>query len=117
MSCLHKQKFEFSLSTALHGRTSCFFPLTKIVWLKAVHPFEVCQHTKCHGPTLTGACFTSTSEVCTSVVLEWLKLLDLMHGAEVIFSCISSRLNFLKIYHLGQKIWGGGKQTDRIMIS
>jgi hypothetical protein len=44
--------------------------------LKVVHPLNIYQHTKFHGPTFTGASFASTSEVSTSAILEWLKLPD-----------------------------------------
>jgi hypothetical protein len=40
-----------------------FLFLTKIVLLKVVHPLNIYQHTKFHGPTFTGASFSSTSEV------------------------------------------------------
>jgi hypothetical protein len=40
-----------------------FFFITKMVLLKVVHPLEIHQYTKFHGPTLTGASFASTSEV------------------------------------------------------
>jgi hypothetical protein len=44
--------------------------------LKVVHPLKIYQHTKFHGPTLTGASFASTSGVLTSAILEWLKVRD-----------------------------------------
>jgi hypothetical protein len=34
-----------------------------MVSLKVVHPLKIYQHTKYHGPTLTGASFASISEV------------------------------------------------------
>jgi hypothetical protein len=34
---------------------SCFF--AKVVGLKVVHSLKICQHTKFHGPTLTGTIF------------------------------------------------------------
>jgi hypothetical protein len=44
--------------------------------LQVVHPLQVQRHKKFHGPPLTGSSFASTSEVRTSVILEWLKLRD-----------------------------------------
>jgi hypothetical protein len=38
---------------------SYFLFLTKIVWLKVVHPLKIYQYTKFDGPTLTGASFAS----------------------------------------------------------
>jgi hypothetical protein len=46
------------------------------VFDKNFHPLKIYQYTKFHGPTLTGAIFASTSEVWTSAILEWLKVLD-----------------------------------------
>jgi hypothetical protein len=40
-----------------------FFILSKVVLLKIVHPLKVYQNTNFYGPTLTGACFASTSIV------------------------------------------------------
>jgi hypothetical protein len=50
----------------LHIQTTAMFVflfLTKMVLLKVVHPLKIYQYTKFHGSTLTGASFTSTSEV------------------------------------------------------
>jgi hypothetical protein len=58
--------------TALHDRALGFLQKNAL----KVRPSNVCQHTKCYGPVLTGASFASTSEVLTSTVLELLKLLD-----------------------------------------
>jgi hypothetical protein len=84
--------------------------LTKIVELKVVHPLNVYQYTKFHGPTLNGASFASTSEVSTSTILEWLKIRDYKVGIEVTFNGMTSPLNFIKIYQLVQKLLGG--ETD-----
>jgi hypothetical protein len=62
MSCFHKTKCKFLLSDALHIR-SFFFNFRKCCLIKIVHRFKIYQHTKFHGPTLTGASFASTSEV------------------------------------------------------
>jgi hypothetical protein len=40
-----------------------FSVLTKMVFLKVLHPLKFYQYAKFHGPTLTGASFASTSEV------------------------------------------------------
>jgi hypothetical protein len=40
-----------------------FFVFDKNGLIKDVHPLKIYQHTKFHGPTLTGASFASTSEV------------------------------------------------------
>jgi hypothetical protein len=44
--------------------------------LRVVHPFKICQHTKCHAPMLTGGSFAYISEVWTFTILKWLKLQD-----------------------------------------
>jgi hypothetical protein len=48
----------------------------KLVLLKVVHPLQIYQQTKFHGPVLTGASFASNPVVSTSTILEWLKLND-----------------------------------------
>jgi hypothetical protein len=40
-----------------------FFAFRKSVQFKIVLPLKIYQNEKCHGPTLTGASFESTSEV------------------------------------------------------
>jgi hypothetical protein len=52
-----------------------FFSPTKIVLLKFVHILKVHQNTKFNGDKLAGKSF-ATTEVRTSVFLEWLKLRD-----------------------------------------
>jgi hypothetical protein len=42
---------------------SHFSIFAKVVSLKVVHSLKISQNTKFHGPTLTGASFTSTSKV------------------------------------------------------
>jgi hypothetical protein len=56
-----EMKCEFSCSTTHHVRIFLFF--SKVVVLKVVHPLKICQHTKFYGPTLSGAVFSSASEV------------------------------------------------------
>jgi hypothetical protein len=53
MSYLRKTKrFNFKLLL-----TFIFLVYTKPVKIKVVHPLMMNQHTKCHGPTLTGSSF------------------------------------------------------------
>jgi hypothetical protein len=40
-----------------------FLVFSQVVLLKVIHPLKIYQHTKCHSRRLTGASFTSTSEV------------------------------------------------------
>jgi hypothetical protein len=47
--------------------------LAKVILFKAVHPLKI-YTTKLHDSTLTGDTFSSTSEVWTAAILEWLKL-------------------------------------------
>jgi hypothetical protein len=69
-----KQTMNFNIQTAA---CSYVLFLTKMVELKVVNPLKINQYyTKCHGPTLTGVSFASTSEVWTSAILEWLKVRD-----------------------------------------
>jgi hypothetical protein len=64
MSCLHKIKCEFLLSTANRLRIFWYFAI--VILLKFFHPLKICQHTKFHGSTVTGTIFASTSEVLKS---------------------------------------------------
>jgi hypothetical protein len=50
--------------------------LTNTVPLKVVSPLKIYQHTKFHGPELTGSGFASNSEVWKSAILGRLKLRD-----------------------------------------
>jgi hypothetical protein len=61
-----QQTMNFNIQTAA---MCVFLFLTKMVLLKVVHPLKIYQYTKCHGPTLIGASFASTSEVWTSAIL------------------------------------------------
>jgi hypothetical protein len=47
----------FNLPPCSHASFSA-----KVVSVKVVHPLKIYQNTKFHGPTLTGASFTSTTE-------------------------------------------------------
>jgi hypothetical protein len=92
MSCLHKIKYEFLLSTVLQIR---IFFLQKMVigLLKVVHPLNINRHAKCHGPTLTRASSTCTSMLehppnrnswsngikMNGVLSEWQNLTDEFH--------------------------------------
>jgi PIN domain nuclease of toxin-antitoxin system len=57
------------------NRTPCSYLrfLAKVVLLKAVHPLKT-YTTKRHDSKLTGDRFSSTSEVWTAAIFEWLKL-------------------------------------------
>jgi hypothetical protein len=74
---------------------------------------KIYQHTKFHGPTLTGASFASTSEVWTSAILEGWRYGIKKYGVEVTFNGMTSLLNFIQIYQLVQKLLAGDTQTDR----
>jgi hypothetical protein len=47
---------------------SWFWFLVKLVLLQVIRFLNIYQHAKCHGPTLTGASFSSASEVWTSTI-------------------------------------------------
>jgi hypothetical protein len=68
-----KQTMNFNIQTAA---MFVFLVFDKNGLLKVVHPLNIDQYTKFHGPTLTGASFASTTEVWTSAILEWLKVRD-----------------------------------------
>jgi hypothetical protein len=51
-----------------------FFVFAKVVSLKDVHPLKIYSSIKLHGPALTGASLASSSQVLTSVILDWLQL-------------------------------------------
>jgi hypothetical protein len=96
MSCLRKTKYGFLLLTNLHVRIFVSSQ-KKMVSLKVVHRLKICQYTQFFGPTLTGAIVVPTSEVLlTSAILELLKLVIRNHGVDVIFSAMTSVLNFIK---------------------
>jgi hypothetical protein len=61
MSCRHKIKQVFQFSTVRNVRISSF--IAKVVLIKVVYPLNICQHTKFHGPTLTGTSSASNSVV------------------------------------------------------
>jgi hypothetical protein len=63
MSCLHKTNYEFNIQTAAMFVFFVFDKNNLIKSLKVVPPLKIYQNKKCHGPTLTGASFASTSEV------------------------------------------------------
>jgi hypothetical protein len=73
------------------------FLYAKVVSFKIVHPLNIYQNTKIVGPKLTGARFTSSSEVRTSTILEYLQLGIKNYGVEVTFNVMTSLLNFIKI--------------------
>jgi hypothetical protein len=73
LSCLHKTKYEFPIPTAFHIR---IFAFHKNGLIEICLSLNICQHTKFYDTTLTGANFASISEVWTSVILEWLKILN-----------------------------------------
>jgi hypothetical protein len=83
-----------------------------MVLLKVVHPLKICQYTKCHGPTLIGASFSSTSEVWTSAIFEWLKVRDYKVRRRGHLRWHDLPTEFHKIYQLVQKLLGGW-HTDR----
>jgi hypothetical protein len=101
-----EQTMNFNIQTAA---MLAFLFLTKMVLLEVVHHLKIYQYTKFHVLTLTGASFASTSEVWTSAILEWRCGIK-NYGVEVTFNGMTSLLNFIKIYHLVQKLLGG---TDR----
>jgi hypothetical protein len=43
--------------------------------------------------------------------------LEVSYSVEVTFSCMTSLLNFMKIYELVQKLLVGDTKTDRMAIS
>jgi hypothetical protein len=53
---------------------SHFSFFTKTAWLKVVYPLKIYENTKLHGPTLTSTCFSCTSELRISAILELLQL-------------------------------------------
>jgi hypothetical protein len=67
-----KHTTNFNIQTAAMFVFFCFWQ--NMVLLKVVHPLNIYQYEKFHGPTLTGASFASTLGVRTSAILEWLKV-------------------------------------------
>jgi hypothetical protein len=64
------------------------------------------------SPWLNGAGSESTSEVWTSAILKWLRSYEIKnYGFKITFSGMTSPLNFMKIYHLIQKLLIGDRQT------
>jgi uncharacterized Zn-finger protein len=81
-----------------------------MVSLKVVHPLKVYQYTKFHGPTLTGASFQKFER--PPFWNGWSYGIK-KYGVEVTFNGMTSILNFIRMYHLFQKLLGGThKQTD-----
>jgi hypothetical protein len=99
-----------------YNRPTCsyFWLFAKVFLLKVVRPLKIYQHTKFHGPTLTGEIFASTSDVWTSTILECLKLDIRNSGVVVTFNVMTSLLNLIKKYKLLHKF---DKETERFMIS
>jgi hypothetical protein len=54
--------------------TTVILVFAQTVSLKVVNISKIYQYSKYHGPTPTGASFAYSSEVLTSVVLEWLEV-------------------------------------------
>jgi hypothetical protein len=80
------------------------------VLLKVFHPLKIYQHTKFQGLMLAGASFTSTSEICTSAILE-LRYGIKNYGIEVTLNGMTSPL---KMHQLVQKLSAGtATQTGR----
>jgi hypothetical protein len=85
---------------------------------EVLYSFKIYQHTKYNGPRLTIANFAFISEVSSSDILEWLKVLYQQYGVVVTLNDMASQLNFIKMYKMFQKLLGGGgEQTDKIRIS
>jgi hypothetical protein len=68
-----KQTINFNIQTPA---MFVFFVFNKNGFIRSCSSFEDLSEKKIHGPTLTGASFSSTSEVWTSAILEWLKVRD-----------------------------------------
>jgi hypothetical protein len=72
----HAEKPELNLGATTDralGKYQIPHGATEYKELKLVHPLKLYQHTKFHGPTLTGVSFASTLEVCAPDILVWLK--------------------------------------------
>jgi hypothetical protein len=91
-----------------------------MVLIKAVYTLKICQHTKFHGPTLTGVSFASSqmfeSPSCWNYYSHGIK----NYGVEVTFNDMTSLLNFIKICQLVKKLIGGyidAQRQDGYLIS
>jgi hypothetical protein len=91
---------------------SYFLFLTKTVLLKVVHPLKIYQYTTFYGPTLTGTSLASTSDVWTSVILEWLKVRDYRVRRRGHLQWHDLSTEFHKNLPIGSKVIRGDTQTD-----
>jgi hypothetical protein len=117
MSTVHETEYEFQLPDARHF---VCFGCHKKGLIKIYSSFQDVSACKCYGVTLSGESFTSTSEVWTTAILEWLKLRLTNYDIEFTFSSMHSLLNVLNVYWLVQKLFargGGETHTDRKVIS
>jgi hypothetical protein len=93
-----------------------FFFFYKMALFNFIHPLKIYSQTKFHDRTLTGASIASTSEVLTPAILEWLKLRDWKVWRRGHSQWHNLPTEFHKIF-LFQKLLGGQRRTDRIVIS
>jgi hypothetical protein len=98
-----KQSMNFNF---LPPTTFVFF--TIIVFLKAVHPFKICHHTKHYDPMWTGASFASNSETLSSAMTEATGL-----TASPPYWISYSYINWLRSYYGRQTC----RHTDRLAMS
>jgi hypothetical protein len=92
-----KQNIKYSFQTS-STFVFLFFSPTRIVALKVDLPSTIYQHTKLHGPTLTGATFAFTSEVERPPFWRSWQYGIKNYSIEVISNVMASLLNFIKIH-------------------
>jgi hypothetical protein len=81
--------------------------VAKVILLKVCHPLKICWHTKCYGPTFSGASFAFTSEVWRLQFWnDWSNSIQ-NYGVEVTLNGMTSLLNFIKICQLVQMLMQG----------